>query len=103
MTPEELDAAILGLCRDLTEGVDEQLDRVRQELQRSLVEYAQLNPIYAALSGQRLVDVVAHHEFQKLADGVVQSILLVLGALLDDDRRRGTPSRTTKTPARAKT
>src|SRR5450631_4937835 len=50
---------------------DEHLERVRIELQRSLMEYGQLNPLYAALSGQRLVDVVAHHEFQKLTNGVV--------------------------------
>ena len=63
------------------------LDRVRIELQETFVEYAQRSPLYVALSGQRLVDVAVHHEFQRLADGIVPNIWLVLGALLATERQ----------------
>jgi len=62
---------------------DTHLERVRQELQATFVEYAMQNPLLAALSTQRLVDVARAHELQQLTDGISENIWLVLGALLD--------------------
>lgn len=67
---------------------DDDLDQARRELQITFVEYAERNPLLYALSGQRLVTVALHHEFQNLMDGIVQNTWLVLGAVLDQPGKK---------------
>jgi hypothetical protein len=69
----------------LTGAVTEELlEQARTELQVSFVEYAREHPLYVALSGQRLMDVAVHNEFEKLINTVTDDIWFLLGVLLRD-------------------